>query len=654
MASTPQFEAEATSAVPANQPSGGLDGLSLDQLLARWRANVPDQWSLTDYRQFGQRVLKLGEPLVAYDAMRKGLERFADDPTLRRHAALALARCGATLRANAILRALRDEGHRDEETLGILGRTYKDLWSQAGDVAVGHDHLRAATQCYEEAYRHSRGYYSGINAATLVLLLGERERARALAGEVLASCRMELRQGAQYYPLAAAGEASLVLGEWSAAAEFYRQAAEVGRGNFGDLTSTRRNARLIADHLREDRSRVDQWFSIPKVAVFSGQGCMEASQRSSSIPPELEGRLAGEMRERLTRHGVKFGYAGALSALDVLFLEAVLALGGDAHVVLPYDLTLLRQDHAGLAGWDARLDAVLRRATSVRHASEQRMRHQGAIAGEFAQLLLHGLGQLRAERLETPLLPLAVRGTLPAERSELETRWQSLGYDIEWLELANPGGVVELRPAAKPAADPVAPAGEEPEFAMRIMALLFADALNFSKLTEEQIPSFVKHFLGGISRLPAMTRHPPELKDTWGDGLYFVFASVRDAGLFALELADFPPPELLAQHGLPDNLRLRIALHAGPVYSCIDPVTGHPNFSGTHVSRAARIEPITPPGEVFASQEFAALAAAAGVRDFRCEYVGITPLAKSYGAIPTYHVRRAGGCHAVGNSALPP
>ena len=71
-------------------------------------------------------------------------------------------------------------------------------------------------------------------------------------------------------------------------------------------------------------------------------------------------------------------------------------------------------------------------------------------------------------------------------------------------------------------------------------------------------------------------------------------------------------------------------------------MTGHPDYTGMHVSRAARIEPITPPGHVYASRSFAALAAAQGARDFVCEYVGQTPLAKGYGTFPTYHIRRRG------------
>lgn len=70
-------------------------------------------------------------------------------------------------------------------------------------------------------------------------------------------------------------------------------------------------------------------------------------------------------------------------------------------------------------------------------------------------------------------------------------------------------------------------------------------------------------------------------------------------------------------------------------------MTGRLNYFGTHVSQAARIEPITPPGHVYASQAFAALAAAEGVREFRCDYVGQTPLAKDHGIRPLYHVRRA-------------
>jgi class 3 adenylate cyclase len=173
------------------------------------------------------------------------------------------------------------------------------------------------------------------------------------------------------------------------------------------------------------------------------------------------------------------------------------------------------------------------------------------------------------------------------------------------------------------------------------MAMLFADAVNFSKLTEPQIPRFLKYFLGAIGNLMAISDHAPLIKNTWGDGLYFVFADVRDAGLFALELCQLMVDTDWSRKGLPKAINLRIALHAGPVYSCVDPVTGQQSYTGTHVSRAARIEPITPPGQVYSSQAFAAIAAAQGINEFTCDYVGQTPLAKGYGTFATYHVRGA-------------
>jgi class 3 adenylate cyclase len=65
-------------------------------------------------------------------------------------------------------------------------------------------------------------------------------------------------------------------------------------------------------------------------------------------------------------------------------------------------------------------------------------------------------------------------------------------------------------------------------------------------------------------------------------------------------------------------------------------------FSGTHISRAARLEPVTPPNQVYASQGFAALCECMSVTSFRCDFVGTLPLAKGYGNFPVYHVRRTG------------
>jgi class 3 adenylate cyclase/tetratricopeptide (TPR) repeat protein len=637
-----------------------MKAMNLEALLTLWQSHVPDAWAEMPelYRALGNRILKMGEPLFAYDVLREGLNLWPADVRLRQLQALALARSGVTRRANDILIQLHDEGHSDEETLGVLARTYKDLWTQSTDEQERLEQLQLAYRFYNEAHERSSGYYSGINAATMALLLGRRERAVSLAGEVREACLEELKSLSpesddRYWPVATLGEAALILGEWAEAEEWYGQAAEIGQAKYGELTSTRRNARLIIDYLQGDRQRIDKYFRVPKVAVFSGHMIDRPGRANPRFPAQLEVAVRDEIHKRLVKHGAGFGYASAACGSDILFLESLLELSGKAYVVLPFEQEQFKKDSVEIANdprWGERYEKILKRASDVLLASDQPM-EESALSFEYTNLLLHGLANIRAERFETELVPMAVWDGKPGDglggTASVVERWQKLGYEIELINLEEmrreemPEIVSRQREPEK--AQP-AKGGPQatPEFKSRMMALLFADAVHFSKLTEEQIPRFAKHFLGAISRMPAMTRHAPEMKNTWGDGLYFVFSSVLDAGLFALELADLMTPAgKWVEHGLPEKLNLRIALHAGPVYSCNDPITGHLNFTGTHVSRAARIEPVTPPGQVYASQEFAALAAAERIGEFKCEYVGLTPLAKAYGTLPTYHVRRA-------------
>ena len=65
----------------------------------------------------------------------------------------------------------------------------------------------------------------------------------------------------------------------------------------------------------------------------------------------------------------------------------------------------------------------------------------------------------------------------------------------------------------------------------RVMAMLFADAVNYSKLTEEQVPRFVQHFLGAIADLMRRQQTGAVTRNTWGDGLYLVFKELQDAGV---------------------------------------------------------------------------------------------------------------------------
>lgn len=601
----------------------------------------------------GERILKLGEPLFAYDVVAQGIRHFPKNVQLRQLLALALARSGATETANAVLVGLYQEGLRDEETIGLLARTHKDLASEALDPLEAKKHLRQAYVFYAQAYKDTRGYWSAINAATLALLLGDREGAAALAREITVQCREKLGQtgGAgkdRYWLLSTLGEASLLLRKWSEAEDWYSQAIAEAPGNWGSLQSTRRNARLLMQHLDLDRSRIERLFKLPSVVVFAGHMIDRPDRGVARFPPQIESAVECAIRERLKELGAGFGFASAACGSDILFHEAILDMKGETHVVLPYQKDVFMRESVNIvdsANWIDRFERVVARAVEVQEASKQR-RTSGSVLYEFANLMLHGLASVRAEQLDTRLVPLVVwdgrSGDGAGGTASAVERWQRLGLAVEIIDLAEI--LRECLHLTSPSAARRDTSSSQPDegasgFTQEIRALLFADVEGFSKLNDEEIPRFVDHFLGLVGRLARESVYEPLMKNTWGDGLYIVFSNVEDAGRFALDLCDAVRSTEWSAKGLP-NINVRIGLHAGPVYACTDPVTERLNYVGPHVSRAARIEPITPAGQVYASQEFAALAAAQSVKVLRCEYVGQTAMANKYGTFGTYVVRR--------------
>ena len=140
-----------------------------------------------------------------------------------------------------------------------------------------------------------------------------------------------------------------------------------------------------------------------------------------------------------------------------------------------------------------------------------------------------------------------------------------------------------------------------------------------------------------LGKTQEATRWYHDLKrNTWGDAVYLVLPDVRAAGRLALDIRDRLRETRWAEYDLPPELTMRIGLHAGPTYRCLDPVTKRDRFLGSHISLAARIEPIVRPGRVYTSQAFAVLAAESGVTEFTCRYLGLKALPKHAGTVPVY------------------
>jgi class 3 adenylate cyclase/tetratricopeptide (TPR) repeat protein len=622
-----------------NAPSATVALHELWTCRAEW---MPD---VTAAHDFVRRALSSGEFLMAYDAARAAVDEFyPEDDWLKQRMALALAQMGSATRAQDILTALVASNPPNRETLSILGRTYKDQWR--ANPASEHC-LRQAFDCYSRAFEiEPPDFYPGINAATVAFLLKETDKAGSLAAKVLKICQA---QPDDYWKNATVAETLVILGDLDGAKQAYRAAVDVAGGNLHALSSTRKQARVLSRHLHGRADFFDECFPIPKLVIFSGHMIDAPDRRIPRFPPEKEGAIRELLEKQLEAMNAGIGFASAACGSDILFLETMLARGGAIHIVLPWpaeEFVKTSVDLDGKGTWNKRFEAVLARAASIRILGQLYM-PGSAIGFEYCNLAVNGLARVFARSLDLDITPLAVWDGFvggPGGTGSFVRYWRHQRIPVKIVPIAAqaPSMLVDPETSETGGGD----SDDEFEIWVRasgrqeIKAIMFADVVGYSKLPETAIPKYVAQFNQRVSRLIAESPSSPINVNTWGDGLFFVFSGVEDAGRFGLDLRDLVVKTDWIDLGLPTNLNIRIAVHAGPVYVNFDPVVRQMTFTGAHVSRAARIEPITHEGEVFASEEFAALAAADQSKGFTCDLVGTTALAKSYGLFRIYSLER--------------
>ena len=158
----------------------------------------------------------------------------------------------------------------------------------------------------------------------------------------------------------------------------------------------------------------------------------------------------------------------------------------------------------------------------------------------------------------------------------------------------------------------------------------------------------------------------PWMLRSWGDAVFVVADTALATADYAMALqAAFAAIDARA-FGLPTGMELRIGCHAGPIFEGRHPLTAETMVYGGNVNRAARIEPITVPGRVYASAPFVAWltaeesAAEAESRlegvtyrpRYRCTDRGIVELAKRYGPQAVYEVAPWRPARATHNTRL--
>jgi class 3 adenylate cyclase len=170
---------------------------------------------------------------------------------------------------------------------------------------------------------------------------------------------------------------------------------------------------------------------------------------------------------------------------------------------------------------------------------------------------------------------------------------------------------------------------------------MFGDTAGFSRLREAMLRQYRKLFFGSIADTLREYGDDVLSSNSWGDAIYLVMAEPARAARCAIDIQENLHAIDFAAHGFEQPLRLRLSLHYGPVFPGTDELTGAHTYFGKEVTFAARMEPVTPPGEVYATEELASQLALAGETAVAADYVGTVELAKQYGTAPMYLLRRA-------------
>ena len=606
--------------------------------------------------EFSRKALALGQPTLAFDILREGMVHFPGHAEIQYLTALALAKSGSSGHAASILRetlSYIDSGNPHYvDIMSLAGRIAKDRWSKLPDGASKTEAGIEAKNRYQQAYKISRDYFPGVNAATLNVLTGNSEQGRHIAKEIMDLC-LAVDTGkarSDFWLQATLGEACLLLGEHGQAVEHYARAAEIAGNNYGDIATMRHQVRLLAREI-ENTDEILRILEIPRVVVFSGHMIDMSDRTEPRFPPQIENAVKRAIAEKLEQVNAGFGYCSAACGGDILFIEQMLQRGAEVNAILPFRQEDFIRTSVAFAGgkWGERFKRVLRNVASISYAVDESYMGDD-ILFEYTSYLMQGMALLRAEQLETKPLLVAVMepgvehkagGTMANVQ-----QWRLQGYEhivINLNEIRECNEEASQTTAAgnAPNSDPFFGHDELAWGKRQIKTMLFADMVGFSKLEEHNAPSFFVHFLGEIAKVIGASPDKPEFWNTWGDGLFIVFNDVLAACSFALRLRDAVVEKDWEKSGLPEGINIRIGMHTGPVFPALDPIINRQNFFGSHVNRAARIEPITAPGCVYISEQTASMLAAVNNEDYACDYLGKLALAKGFGNSRIYRLRRS-------------
>jgi class 3 adenylate cyclase/tetratricopeptide (TPR) repeat protein len=543
------------------------------------------------------------------------------------------------------------------ETIAGLGHIFRESWKYSHHCRD----LEISREMYLASFRRDQKTSTGINAAWLSWLTGDDAQAKQLSASVL-KLLPPFGLEASFRELIDLAEAQLLIGREDDSCKLYEEAMkQSGNETYISIVAARQQLYFLREAGFKVPNEALEILTPPTIVVFTGHAIDHPSFQTSLFPPEIEADVRRIITDKLTAIDAKIGYSSASCGADIVFIEALQSIGGEINIILPFSIQDFVDTNVRHAGprWEKRFDKILQNAHSVSFACEDRYLGHDMLY-RFSNYVMHGSAVMRGKFLTTEPHLMAVwhsrTESLPGGPTDFIDRWSNIStlHLIDLDEISGGGATERIEPSlvqiqkGTPSFDPFI--SKSPDRVIKSM--MFSDLSGYSKLQDEHIPSFLD-FLGKLQGAMDKIGVTLESLNTWGDAIFAVADSAIKIADFGLRYCDIIESLGRKYPEFPFPIRARISLHSGPVFIAEDPFIKKMNFYGGHINRAARLEPVTTVGQVYATQQFVALLhgetsdeqnefTQKGLKYYErysTEYVGMISLAKSFGQQEVYHLR---------------
>jgi len=546
----------------------------------------------------------------------------------------------------------------DPEVIANIANIFQEAWKYSRQCRD----LEIARELYSASFKKKKTTSTGMKSAWMAWLTGNDETANSLATEVL-KLLPPFGLNASFSELINLAEAQLLLGREDEACKLYEEAMKQSHEeNYIAVVSARQQLYFLKDAGFKIPAAALDILVPPTIVVFTGYSIDHPSFKMPLFPMESENDVKQVIIQKLKEINAKIGYSSAGCGSDLIFIEAMLELGGEVNIILPFAIQDFIETNVRHAGprWEKRFEKALAKAHTVSFASEDRYLGHDMLY-RFSNHVMHGSAVMRGKFLTTEPHLMAVwhsrAESLPGGPSDFIDRWSNIStlHLIDLDELHNTNGSTEpldmslVKPQKRSLSfDPFV--AKSPD--RTIKSMMFSDLHGYSKLEDEHIPCFLD-FLEKLNQAMEKINSDLDSVNTWGDAIFAVADSAVKIADFGLRYCDIIENLGKKYPEFPFPIRARISLHSGPVFVAEDPFIKKMNFYGGHINRAARLEPVTAVGQVYATQQFVAMLYGEtsdernellqqGLKYFNrysTEYVGVISLAKNFGQQEVYHLR---------------